>query len=859
MTLKVALVDKSLNNTRYDKHYGIQDLEVFHMCSSKLTGRLLKKNIDLGTLDNPFDPADYDYVILVGAEPFLHYAGKKGIADYTGRRVEHKGYENFIASISPAQLHFKPEMKPLFDATVEDIHAIISGRERVAKQGDWKPIIEEDEALAYIKMVLTMTMGPVAFDSETSALYARDGYLLGLSISHQEYQGVYIDSDVISEEFVECLQMLMDSPVHQIVFHNLKFDMHFYVYHLGISFENAYRERRLHDTMLEHYVLDERRGTHGLKSLAMKYTDMGDYDYELDQFKKNYCKSHGIKEEEFSYDLIPFEIMWPYAAKDTDATIRLHNFFIPKIEKNSKLASLYYDVLIPGCMFLQRMEDRGVPVSRDRLKEAHVQLVNKLNSARELLYTYDEVRELEAAQGAQFNPNSVKQLRVLLFDYLNLEPTGKLTGTGEISTDAEVLEKLSHQHPIAKTLLELRKTSKLISTYVEKILDNIDKDGCVRTGFHLHTTTSGRLSSSGKLNLQQLPRDESIIKGCIVAPPGYRVVSWDLTTAEVYYAAVLSGDRNMQQVFINMKNSPKEYPDFHANIAHMVFKLPCKPAEVKKLFPALRQGAKAITFGILYGSGKAKVAQSVNEALLEESIKTGEPYQECTPADAQEYIDTYFAQFPQLKKWIDNSHAQIKQYGYLYSHFGRKRRLLNIGSNDRGVQGEEIRSGFNAIIQSASSDSLLLGVVEADEEILGKGLEEFMKIIMLVHDSVVAIVKEDMIDEYQEILLRCIQKDRGISIHNCPIGLDSDSETGGSRDYSCGKIKKQHPSIACIDDPIFTGLVTEALNDDEFDYACAVLKDKSHPEFYLYEGSNTVFYPYISKDKDNVDRVLRRA
>lgn len=842
--MRIAVIDKSYNNVRYDKHFGIPELDVFHMSSEKISGRLLKKHIDLGTPENPFDLEDYDYVILVGAEPFLAYANKRGIQEYSGKRVEHNGYSNFIASISPAMIHFKPEMKPVFEATVESIHQILQGNEVVAKPGDWRPITDEKEAEEYIKMVYTMVQGPTAYDSETSALYCRDGYLLGLSISHQEYQGVYIDSDVLTETFVEYLQKVMDSPVHDIVFHNLKFDMHFYEYHLGISFDKALEEQRLHDTMLEHYVLDERRGTHGLKSLAMKYTDMGDYDFELDQFKKDYCKSHGIKEDQFSYDLIPFDIMWPYAAKDTDATLRLHNFFIPKINKNAKLKSLYYDLLIPGCKFLQRVESRGVPISVQRLKEAQVQLVNKLNDARNRLYEYPQVIELEQEQGERFNPNSVKQLRSLLFDKLDLIPTGKLTGTGAISTDAESLEKLADQHPVAKVLLEIRKTSKLISTYVEKLLDSIDADGCVRTGFHLHTTTSGRLSSSGKLNLQQLPRDESIIKGCIVAPPGYRVISYDLTTAEIYYAAVLSKDRNMQQVFINMRNEPDKYPDFHSNIAHMVFKLKCEPRQVKKLFPALRQAAKAISFGILYGSGPAKVAESVNMSLMEESIKTGKPYTECTVGDARDYIDTYFNMFPALRVWIEKSHAQIKQYGYIYSHFGRKRRLLNITSEDRGVQGEEIRSGFNAIIQSVSSDSLLLGAIDTDNAIIKMGLEEEMKIIMLVHDSVVAIVREDLIPQYQELLITNIQKDRGVSIPGCPIGIDSDSEDGGSRDYSCGKIKYQHPSIAMMDDPTFFVQVQEALEDESF---YSVLEDGNSKLRKLYGA--------IEKDKENIGRI----
>lgn len=854
--MKIAVVDKSLNATRYDKHFDLygHDLEVFHMCNEKLSGRLLKKHITIGTPENPFDPNDFDFVILIGAEPFLYFAGKKGIGDYTGKRVEHNGYANWIASISPAMLHFKPEMKPVFEATVEHVHAIVDGREKVAKAGDYRPIQDENEAEEYIKMVYTMCPGAIAYDSETSALYARDGYLLGISISHQEYQGVYIDADVITENCVYYLQKLFDSPEHTVSFHNLKFDMHFYTYHLGLSFDKAAEDKRLHDTMLMHYVLDERRGTHGLKSLAMKYTDMGDYDFELDQFKDNYCKAHKMKKEDFSYDLIPFDIMWPYAAKDTDATLRLHNFFLPKLESNERLRSLYYDLLMPGCVFLQRMEDRGVPISKDRLKEAQVQLMDRLASARAKMYEFEEVGKYEADQGAVFNPASVKQLRELLFDYVGLTPTGIMTDTGADSTGAEALKELADQHPIAKTLLEIRKISKLLSTYVEKMLLSIDGDGCIRTGFHIHMTTSGRLSSSGKLNLQQLPRDESVIKGCVVAPPGYRIISWDLTTAEIYYAAVLSGDRNMQQVFINMQNDPVNFSDFHGSIAHMVFKLPCKPTEVKKLYPALRQAAKAISFGILYGSGPAKVAQAVNEALLEQHMQTGEPYKECTVGDAKDYIQTYFSQFPQLKKWIDASHDQIKNFGFIYSHFGRKRRLHNINSEDRGVQGEEIRSGFNAIIQSASSDSLLLGAIDADNEIRAKGFSEEMKIIMLVHDSVVAIVREDLVDQYNELLIRNIQKDRGISIVGCPIGIDSDSETGGSRDYSCGKVKKQHPSIACIDDPEFTEHVKGLMTLKDLDYAAMVAEDKKHPEYEKY--SKMKFVAEVVKDLPNVERIL---
>ena len=342
-----------------------------------------------------------------------------------------------------------------------------------------------------------------------------------------------------------------------------------------------------------------------------------------------------------------------------------------------------------------------------------------------------------------------------------------------------------------KLILDIRQKTKLISTYIDKLLPVIDKDQKVRTGFNLTSTTSGRLSSSGKFNMQQLPRDNPIIKGCVVAPPGYKIVAADLTTAEIYYAAVLSGDKAMQQVFINMTRDPDKYPDFHSNIAHMVFGIACEPAEVKKLYPALRQAAKAISFGILYGSGPKKVAEAVNEAFLEVGQLAS-----CTADDAKEYITTYFNKFKKLKRWIDNCHQEIKSQGFIYNHFGRKRRLHNINSSDRGIAAGEVRSGFNAIIQSVSSDHLLMGAVGADTEILEKNLD--VEIFALVHDSVVALVREDLVDEYLEILCRHIQKPRGCSIPNTPVGIEQDSEIGGSRDYSCGKLDKMFPDLAAV-------------------------------------------------------------
>lgn len=783
--IRIAVVQKCPSNINYEKQFKLTGLEIFNLSSQKVS-RLLKRDVDL-EIGVDFIPEDYDYVLLIGSEALKMFTKATAVTDYSGRVAPGKnGETNFIASISPAMLAFKPENRPVFEATVQSIQDIITGSEIAAKEGDYQFFNEVGDCRDYLFSVLdNPEVEVVGLDSETSALACRDGYMLGVSVSHKIDQGVYMDADALDESCIKLMQKIINTK--RTVFHNAKFDMHFFKYHLGLFFEG----RDVHDTMIIHYLLDERQGTHGLKSLTMQYGTLGDYDRELDEFKKSYCASHSITQAQFSYDLIPWDIIKLYAAKDTDATLALYFKFYPVLFKNKRLLDCYNNLMLPALHFLTKMEDRGIPISKDRLEYGKQLLVGELEALQQELYTFREIKQFETDQAKVFNPASTIQLRKLLFDYIGLTPTGKLTGTGAISTDAEVLKELGDIHPIPKLILDIRQKTKLKNTYIDKLLPVIDRDQRVRTGFNLTSTTSGRLSSSGKFNMQQLPRDNPIIKGCVKAPPGYKIVASDLTTAEVYYAAVLSQDNALQQVFINMRKDPKKFPDFHSNIAHMVFGLKCDPAEVKKLYPALRQAAKAVTFGIMYGSGPKSVAEQVNLALLEDNQAPT-----CDVDTAKGYIATYFTKFPQLKRWIDSCHATIRSEGFIYNHFGRKRRLHNINSADRGIAAGEVRSGFNAVIQSVSSDHLLAGAIDADVEILDKKLDA--QIFALVHDSVVAVVKEELVGEYLEILHRHIQTDRGCSIIGCPVGIEEDSEPGGSDDYSCGKLVKMFPEMAAI-------------------------------------------------------------
>jgi DNA polymerase I-like protein with 3'-5' exonuclease and polymerase domains len=319
------------------------------------------------------------------------------------------------------------------------------------------------------------------------------------------------------------MQKIFDTK--QVVFHNAKFDLAFFEYHFGFKFP------KFHDTMLLHYCLEEVPGTHGLKQLALKHTPYGDYEKPMHDWIANYKRQNRILKDDFQWDSIPFEVMKVYAAMDAVVTLLVFEKLYPAVKKNPKLWSVYENILIPGCRMLTDIQDNGVPFDKDRLVKGTILMQEDIDSAVAELYEFDEVARFEQVKAKEFNPNSTVQLRELLFDFVGLKPTGKKTGTGAHSTDAEVLGQLAEEHAIPKHILDIRKKSKIKNTYLDKIYPQLDRDDRLRTGFNLHGTTSGRLSSSGKMNMQQIPRDNPIVKGCIKAKSGNKIVAMDLTTA----------------------------------------------------------------------------------------------------------------------------------------------------------------------------------------------------------------------------------------------------------------------------------------------------------------------------------------
>ncbi|HCD67091.1 MAG TPA: DNA polymerase, partial [Bacteroidetes bacterium] len=467
---KVALVETKPSRTNFKREFeGAFEFDQYQLCSNPDLKKVLKRDCDID-----MNPDDYDWVILVGSDALKYYTKVNSVTEYSGKKIEGK----FLPVINPAMLAFKPEAQRAWDDSKESIKNYISGdfEDVVVDESIAFGIQDTEKANDFIRAAIAEECEYIALDSETTGLYPRDGYMLGISLSYNNKCGAYIDTDCFSSETERLLQMLFD--LKTVVFHNAKFDMAFFEYHFGFKFPS------FEDTMLLHYLIDENPGGHGLKALSLKFTPYGDYEKPMYDWIDNYRKEHGVLKADFQWGAIPFDVMKTYAAMDALCTFILYEKFI-KIKQNKKLKSVYDNILIPGTRFLTDIQDNGVPFDKKRLYLAQDAMQTDIDEAIAKLYENDKIRRFEEINAKPFNPNSTVQLRKLLFDHLGLQPTGKKTGTGADSTDAEVLKELALQNSVPQLILDIRQKSKIKNTYLDKIIPQLDRDSRLRTGFNL--------------------------------------------------------------------------------------------------------------------------------------------------------------------------------------------------------------------------------------------------------------------------------------------------------------------------------------------------------------------------------------
>ncbi len=361
------------------------------------------------------------------------------------------------------------------------------------------------------------------------------------------------------------------------------------------------------------------------------------------------------------------------------------------------------------------MNARGVRLDKKQLQSLEKEYRKELGEIAGRIFNH---------VGHEFNIQSTRQLATVLYDELKLTPEKqKKTSTGLRTTKESELEKIADQHPIIADILLYRELQKLLSTYVEKMIELIADDGRLRAEFLQSSTVTGRMGCQNP-NLQNIPiRTEygRRIRSAFNAPKGKCIVSLDYSQIELRVAAGLSGDEKLINVF-------KSGADIHTAVAANVFGVP--PEHVDK---EMRRRAKVINFGILYGMGANALRQNLGSSV--------------TRDEAANYLHEYFAQYPDLNKWVEKTKRDAERNGFVETVFGRRRYLLGFKSAMPMMRAQAERFAVNAPIQGTQADIIKLAMVKADEIIKEKKWEEKVKLILQVHDELVYEVDKNIAEE----------------------------------------------------------------------------------------------------------------
>lgn len=516
----------------------------------------------------------------------------------------------------------------------------------------------------------------------------RTGRILCLGVCWNQPKGT--DQEVgrvliFPEDMIPHTKPLLEHPYPKWIWQGGKYDME-WLWLRGI------KARLDHDTMMLHYALVEQTGTHGLDKMSVLY--LGDEPYK--HVVRDYSK--GKKKEGFGN--VPEEVLYPYLAKDVDRMVRLFHIFYPQVMADEGLKKLYYRLLLPANRFLVKVQSRGMLVNLEELEKEDVRLQKEINELEseiiELAAPYwdpDEYLSQTDRKTATeiFKPGSTYQLAWLLFDRLGLRAK-YMKGR---STNEDVLEQLKGHHPIVDKMLEYRAVKKLHSTYIRGTQKWIEEDGRVHTGFKVHGTVTGRLSSS-EPNVQNIPLE---IRKIYHAPPGYVLIDADYSGMELRILAYVSGDEELIRTF-------KEGRSLHKEVAREFF----GPDYTHEQY----MRAKAVNFGIAYGRKAFSLA-----------VEMDIPQEE-----AQSYIDQWYAKFPQAHAYLLACDEAARRGVVLTTDLGRKRRFGLVTSANVDELQNEAR---NFRIQSLASDMTLISAMRMDPLINRWGAH----IINLVHDSIV--------------------------------------------------------------------------------------------------------------------------
>ena len=511
-----------------------------------------------------------------------------------------------------------------------------------------------------------------------------------LPLAH-DYAGVA--QQVNLDRALELLKPWLERADCRKVSENVKFDSHVLANH-GVALAGC-----VHDTLLQSYVLEVHE-RHDLGSLAQRHCGWTTLALE---------EVTGKGAGRIPFSAVEIGRATDYIAEKTDCALALHGLLYPRIEADEKLAYVYGKIEMPLVPVLFRMERNGVLLDRARLEAQSHEL------GKEMLLT--EQKAYEAA-GQPFNLGSPKQIREILFERQRL-PVKKKTPTGEPSTDEDSLAELALDHPLPKLILEHRALSKLKSTYTDKLPKSLHPaTGRVHTTYSQTTAVTGRLSSNDP-NLQNIPIRTAAgrrIRECFIAPPGAKIVSADYSQVELRIMAHLSGDENLRRAF-------RDGEDVHRATAAEVFGMP-----LDKVTGDERRVAKVINFGLIYGMSSFGVAQNLG-------IDRG---------TAQVYIESYFARYPGVRRYMDGTREKARAQGFVETVFGRRLWLPELKSGAPIRRQAAERAAINAPMQGTAADLIKLAMIAVQGFLDQEKLRS--QLIMQVHDELVLEVPDEELE-----------------------------------------------------------------------------------------------------------------
>ena len=545
----------------------------------------------------------------------------------------------------------------------------------------------------------------IAVDTETTSVNYMEAELVGVSFCIEPGAAAYVpvahdypDAPTqLSRDYVlSALKPILESETIIKVGQHIKYDKnvlaHYDITLNGIGF----------DTMLESYVLNSTAQRHDMDSLALAYLGHKTIHFE---------EIAGKGAKQLTFNQIGLEETGPYAAEDADITMRLHQAIWAKLENEPKLKALLVDVEVPVACVLSRMEQQGVLIESQRLRQQSQDLATRIAELE---------KEVHEEAGEVFNLGSPKQLQHILFEKMSL-PVIKKTPKGAPSTSEEVLQELALEFPLPKKLMEYRGLTKLKNTYTDKLPKMINhRTGRVHTSYHQAITATGRLSSTDP-NLQNIPiRNEEgrKVRQAFVPREGYKIVAADYSQIELRIMAHLSGDEGLLDAFAHGR-------DIHKATAAEVFGV-----NLDEVTTEQRRSAKAINFGLIYGMSAFGLAKQLNIPRHE----------------AQKYMDLYFERYPGVLEYMDSTREGAKEKGYVETVFGRRLYLPDIkASNGARRKGAE-RAAINAPMQGTAADIIKMAMIKVDDWITSLESDDVL-MMMQVHDELVFEIREEHLEK----------------------------------------------------------------------------------------------------------------